>query len=161
MASDRELTLTRDIPVSPDKLFRCWTDPALIVRWFTPPPWVTTHAEIDLRPGGATLVTMRGPDGTEIPNRGVYLEVVPGRRLVTTDAYVSAWVPSEKPFVTIELDFEDLGDGRTRYTAVCRHWSVADREAHEAMGFHAGWGIATDQLAALARTLSSKETLAP
>jgi uncharacterized protein YndB with AHSA1/START domain len=153
MTTDRELTLTRDIPVSPDKLFRCWTDPALIVQWFTPPPWITTAAEIDLRPGGASTVTMRGPDGTEVPNRGVYLEVVPNRRLVTTDAYTSAWQPSDKPFITIDLSFDDLGNGSTRYTAICRHWSVADREAHEAMGFHTGWGIATDQLAALAATL--------
>ena len=40
-----------------------------------------------------------------------------------------------------------------QYTAIARHWSVADREAHENMGFHTGWGIATDQLAALAATL--------
>lgn len=153
MTSDRELSLTRDIPVSPDKLFRCWTDPTLIVRWFTPPPWVTTAAETDLRPGGTSLVTMRGPDGPEIVNRAVYLEVVPNRRLVLTDAYVRAWQPSEKPFVTIELTFDDLGGGRTRYTAACHHWSVADRETHEGMGFHAGWNVATDQLAALAATL--------
>jgi uncharacterized protein YndB with AHSA1/START domain len=153
MDSNRELRISRDIPVSPDKLFRCWTDPALIVQWFTPPPWVTTAAEIDLRPGGASLITMRGPDGPEIPNRAVYLEVVANRRLVVTDAYVCAWQPSEKPFLTIELTFDDLGNGSSRYTAVCRHWSVADREAHEKMGFHQGWGVATDQLAALAATL--------
>jgi uncharacterized protein YndB with AHSA1/START domain len=153
MADERQLSLTRDIPVSPDKLYRCWTDPALIVRWFTPPPYVTTSAKIDLRPGGASTVTMRAPDGSEFPNRGVYLEVVPNRRLVSTDAYTTAWQPSDKPFLTIELSFDDLGNGSTRYTAICHHWSVADREAHEGMGFHAGWGVATDQLAALAATL--------
>ena len=153
MTAERELSLTRDIPVSPDKLFRCWTEPALIVQWFTPPPWVTSHAEIDLRPGGSSVITMRGPDGTEMPNHGVYLEVVPNQRLVMTDAYTRAWVPSEKPFRTIDLRFEDLGNGTTRYTATCRHWTQADREAHEKMGFHQGWGVATDQLAALARTL--------
>ncbi|GJD45123.1 hypothetical protein AFCDBAGC_2992 [Methylobacterium cerastii] len=42
--------------------------------------------------------------------------------------------------------------GGCRYTAVARHWSVADREAHEAMGFHQGWGICADQFAALAQT---------
>jgi len=44
-------------------------------------------------------------------------------------------------------------DGTTRYTATVRHWSVADKEAREKMGFHEGWGIATDQLTALAKTL--------
>lgn len=153
MANERELSLTRDIPVSPDKLFRCWTDPALIVQWFTPAPWQTTRAEVDLRPGGANLIVMKGPDGTEMPNRGVYLAVEPDRRLVFTDAYTAAWQPSGKPFMTVELTFEDLGTGGTRYTAKVRHWTEADREAHEKMGFHQGWGIATDQLAALAATL--------
>ena len=153
MTDPRDLTLTRDIAATPAQLFRCWTEPALIRQWFCPPPWAVSHAEMDVRPGGASLVVMRGPDGQEMPNPGVYLEVVPNRRLVATDAYIRAWVPSEKPFLTLILTFDDLGDGRTRYTAVARHWTAADRDAHDAMGFHAGWGIATDQLAALAATL--------
>ena len=64
----------------------------------------------------------------------------------------SAWEPSEKPFMTVIITFADEAGG-TRYTARARHWSVADREAHEKMGFHEGWGIAADQLAALAATL--------
>jgi uncharacterized protein YndB with AHSA1/START domain len=51
--------------------------------------------------------------------------------------------------MTMILTFEDLGDGRTIYTATVRHWTIADREAHEQMGFHQGWPIATEQLAAL------------
>ena len=147
-AESRELILTRVINAPPAKVFQAWTDPALITQWFTPPPWKTTHAETDLRPGGASLIVMRGPDGTEMPNRGVYLEVVKNERLVFTDAYTAAWEPSAKPFMTVILTFENEG-GKTRYTARVRHWTVADREAHEKMGFHQGWGIATDQLAAL------------
>jgi uncharacterized protein YndB with AHSA1/START domain len=149
----RDLILTRDFDCTPDKLFRAWTDPTLITQWFTPAPWSTASAEVDLRPGGSSVVTMRGPDGTEFPNRGVYLEVVPNKRLVFTDAYTSAWEPSEKPFMTGILTFEDLDNGRTRYTARVRHWTIADREAHEKMGFHRGWPIATEQLAALVARL--------
>lgn len=151
-SDDRDLTLTRLIDASPDKLYRCWTDPELIVQWFTPPPWKTVRAETDVRPGGASLIVMRGPDGEETPHPGVYLEVVPNRRLVSTDAYVRAWEPSAKPFMTLELTFEAEG-GRTRYTARARHWTAEDRKAHEDMGFHQGWGVTTDQLAALAATL--------
>lgn len=148
-----ELVLTRAIDVPREKLYRCWVEPALVTQWFTPPPFQTIHAELDVRAGGASLIVMRGPDGTEMPNRGVYLEVVPNERLVFTDAYVRAWEPSPKPFMTGILTFENAGDGKTRYTARVRHWTVADREAHERMGFETGWGIATDQLAALAATL--------
>lgn len=145
-ASARELVLTRLIAAPREKVFQAWTDPLLLVQWFTPKPWQTVSAEIDVRPGGSSFIVMRGPDGTEFPNRGVYLEVVANERLVFTDAYTEAWKPSDKPFVTAVLTFEDEG-GKTRYTARVLHWTTADREAHEKMGFHDGWGKATEQLA--------------
>jgi len=153
MPNERELVLTRTIPVSPSRLYRCWTEPALLKQWFAPLPYTTPVAELDVRPGGSSHIVMRSPDGQELPNPGVYLEVVPNTRLVLTDAYTSAWEPSGKPFLTIVLTFEDLGNGSTQYTARALHWTAADCQAHEKMGFHAGWGIATDQLAALAATL--------
>ena len=147
----RELTFTRDFAAPAESLFRAWTDPAQMVKWFTPAPWSTVRAETDVRPGGSSLVVMRSPDGREFPHRGVYLEVVPNRRLVFTDAFERAWEPSGKAFMTVTLTFEPLpGPGaRTRYTASARHWSAEDRAAHEAMGFHAGWAKAAEQLAAL------------
>lgn len=147
-----ELSITRLIAVPRAALYRCWTDPALIVRWFTPPPFTTVSAEMDVRPGGASLIVMRAPDGTDYPNAGQYLDVIPDRRLVFTDAYTGDWKPSAKPFMTGILTFDDEGEG-TRYTALVRHWTATDRDAHVAMGFETGWGIATDQLAALAATL--------
>ncbi|WP_428670326.1 SRPBCC family protein [Reyranella sp.] len=151
--SDRELVLTRLIDVPREKLWRCWTEPELMVQWFTPAPWKTIHAETDVRPGGSSYVVMQGPDGTEMPNRGVYLEVIENEKLVFTDAYTSAWEPSGKPFFTGILTFEDAGNGQTRYTARALHWTRENRETHEKMGFHEGWGLAADQMIALARTL--------
>jgi uncharacterized protein YndB with AHSA1/START domain len=148
MSDDRELMLTRLIDAPPEKVYRAWTDPQLLKQWFAPLPYTTPVAELDVRPGGSAFIVMRGPDGKDLPNHGVYLEVVPNQRLVSTDAYVKAWEPSEKPFMTLILTFEAEG-GKTRYTARVRHWTVADRETHEKMGFHQGWGICTDQLTAL------------
>ena len=141
--SDRELVLTRLIDAPREKLYRAWTDAELLKQWFAPKPWTTPQAELDVRPGGASLVVMRSPDGNDMPCPGVYLEVVPNQRLVFTDAYTSTWQPSQKPFMTVILTFEDEG-GKTRYTARVRHWTVADREAHEKMGFHHGWGQCAD-----------------
>lgn len=152
-ASDRTLTLTRVLNAPREKLYRAWTEPALITQWFTPPPFVTTSAALDVRAGGSSLIVMRGPDGTEYPNPGIYLEVVPNERLVFTDAFVRAWEPSEKPFMTAEITFADAGDGKTLYTARVQHWSVADKDSHEKMGFHEGWGVATSQLEALAQRI--------
>jgi uncharacterized protein YndB with AHSA1/START domain len=151
-ASDRDLVLTRLIDAPREKLFRAWTDPALLKQWFAPAPYSTPIAELDVRPGGANLIVMRGPDGIDMPNRGVYLEVVENERLVFTNAYVKAWEPSEKPFVTVIITFDDVG-GKTGYTALARHWTVADRETHEKMGFHQGWSQCADQLAALVAKL--------
>ena len=147
--TDRELVLTRIIDAPREKLFRAWTQPELLKQWFAPLPFTTPHAELDVRPGGSSLIVMRGPDGTDYPNRGVYLEVVENERLVSTDAFTHAWQPSEKPFMTLILTFEDIDGGKTRYTARVRHWTVEDREMHEKMGFHEGWGACADQLAAL------------
>ena len=152
MSADRELMLTRLIDAPREKLYRAWTDPTLLKQWFAPLPYNTPVAELDVRPGGSAFIVMRGPDGKDLPNHGVYLEVVPNQRLVSTDAYTKAWEPSEKPFMTVVLTFEDES-GKTRYTARVRHWTVADRETHEKMGFHQGWGICADQLTALVAKL--------
>ena len=151
--ADRELVINRVLNAPREKLYRAWTTPELITQWFTPPPWKTVRAVADLRPGGANCITMQSPDGREFPNRGVYLEVVPNERLVWTDAYTKAWEPSEKPFITCILTFDDAGGGKTDYTARVRHWTVADREAHEQRGFRDGWNVATNQLEALAQKL--------
>lgn len=144
----RDLVLERLIDAPPDRVFRAWTDPALLKQWFTPKPWTVASAELDVRPGGANVIVMRSPEGKEFPNRGVYLEVVKNQKLVITDAYTHAWQPSEKPFMTAIITFENFG-GKTKYTACVRHWNEADKKQHEEMGFHQGWGQATDQLIAL------------
>jgi uncharacterized protein YndB with AHSA1/START domain len=147
--AERELVLTRLIAAPRAKLWRAWTEPELLKQWFAPLPYTTPVAELDLRPGGRCLVVMRDPEGRDWPNPGVYLDVVENERLVFTDAFVSAWEPSAKPFMTAIVTLADENGG-TRYTARVLHWTVADREEHERMGFHQGWGQCADQLAALA-----------
>ncbi len=82
---------------------------------------------------------------------GVFLEVVPGRRIVSTDAFRAGWVP-QGPFMVAVTDFIEEG-GKTRYRATARHWTAEAREQHETMGFAEGWGKCTDQLEALLKKL--------
>jgi len=151
-AGERELVISRLVDVPRAKLFRGWTDPKLMEQWFCPKPWFVSDVNLDLRPGGASSMFINGPNGEKFPNRGVYLDIVPNERIVFTDAYTEAWKPSEKPFFTGVVTFEDRG-GKTLYTARALHWNVADREQHEKMGFHDGWNKALDQLIELAATL--------
>ena len=149
-AEGRDLILTRSFNASPEKVFNAWTQPELLKQWFAPLPWTTAKAELDVRAGGASLIVMCSPEGKEFPGRGVYLEVVKNARLVFTDAFTKAWEPSDKPFMLVELTFEAQAES-TKYTARVRHWSVADREAHEKMGFHQGWVACAEQLATLVK----------
>jgi uncharacterized protein YndB with AHSA1/START domain len=148
-----ELVLMREIDAPRETIFRAWTDPELLKQWFCPKPWGVSHAELDVRSGGSSVIVMNGPNGEVVDNRGVYLEVVPNEKIVFTDAFKTAWVPSEKPFMTGIVLLEPLGDGKTKYTAMARHWTEENKRTHEAMGFHEGWGAATDQLAALVATI--------
>ena len=145
---DRDLIMTRLIDAAPGRVFDAWTQPELLKLWFASLPWTTPIVETDVRPGGSSLIVMRSEDGSDFPYQGVYLEVVKNERLVFTNAYTTAWEPAAKPFTTVILTFEPHA-GMTKYTALVRHWSVADREAHEKMGFHKGWPICAQQMADL------------
>ncbi|MEX2521088.1 MAG: SRPBCC family protein [Paracoccaceae bacterium] len=148
----RTLELKRVLAAPRAAIWRCWTEPDLLVRWFTPTPWRTIRAELDVRPGGTMHVVMQGPDGPEVPTSGVYLEVVPESRLVWTDAYSRAWIPAEEPFFTAAVTLADVSGG-TEYRATAAHWTEDARKRHEDMGFHEGWGMAASQLEALAQSL--------
>ena len=95
-----DLKLERVIDVPVELVWKVWTEPEHVKVWFCPKPWIVSYAAFDVRPGGSSLVVMKSPDGEEFANPGVFLDVVENERLVMTDAYTSAWVPSQKPFMT-------------------------------------------------------------
>lgn len=149
---DLDLILTREINAPRDILYMCWTTPAHLVHWFVPKPHRVTACELDVRPGGAFNTTF-DVDGNLIENKGVYLEVIPNEKVVFSDTYSVGWKPAADPFMTAIVTFEDIGDGRTRYTVVARHRSAAIANTHKTMGFYDGWGVATTQLEEYARGL--------
>lgn len=150
-----DLVLERVVDVSPALVWEAWTVPEHLVKWFTPAPWSTVSCELDLRPGGKCNTTMRSPEGEEFPNLGCYLEVVPGKRLTFTSALLEGFRPAAPSalgwHMTATVIIEPEGQG-TRYTAIARHTAPDHRRAHEAMGFHGGWGTALDQLVAWAKS---------
>jgi uncharacterized protein YndB with AHSA1/START domain len=142
-----ELTLTRIIDAPRERLFKAWT--TRFKEWWGPHGMTTPFCEMDLRPGGVFRTVMRAPDGTEYPTKGVFLEVVENERIVFTDAYAAGWQPSPDIFFTAITTFEELPGGRTRYTARALHWTAENREKHQKMGFHQGWGESLERLVAL------------
>lgn len=156
-----DLVLERVIDIPVERVWKAWTDPEDVKRWFTPAPWSTVDCEIDLRPGGIFRTVMRSPEGEEFPETGCFLEVVPNERLVWTNALLPGFRPAPPPAaspghecaelrMTAILTLERRGAG-TRYTAVALHGDQGSAGRHASMGFHEGWGAALDQLVALAR----------
>ena len=144
-----DLVLERVVDAPRELLWKAWTTPEHLKPWFCPKPWETVECEIDLRPGGIFYTKMRGPEGQEFPGTGCYLEIVPNERLVWTGALLPHYrpqaVPEGVPVFTAVLTFEPHPQG-TKYTAHVMHKDEAARAAHDAMGFHTGWGKALDQL---------------
>jgi uncharacterized protein YndB with AHSA1/START domain len=147
-----DLVLERALDVPPEAVWRAWTEPRLLEKWFCPRPWMAAECEIDLRPGGTFHTVLQGPDGTTLDNPGYYLEVVPNRRLVFTTALGPGYRPQDHyiPFTAI-ITLAPKGKG-TRYHVLARHKDEATAKQHVEMGFHAGWSTALDQLVEMANT---------
>lgn len=157
-----DLVLERIVDVPRELVWKAWTVPEHVMKWFTPEPWKTVACEIDLRPGGMFRTVMRSPQGEEFPNVGCYLEIIENQKLACTDALEPGYRPAKLQapahggcpvfaFSAIVL-LEPHGKG-TKYTAIALHRDEEGRNNHEAMGFHEGWGKALDQLVAVARKL--------
>lgn len=150
-----DLVLERYVDVPCERVWAAWTQPEHLKKWFTPAPWQTVEAEIDLRPGGRFFTMMRSPEGQQFPNVGCYLEVEENSRLVWTNSVLPGFRPAPAPVAehggfhfTAAVLMEAHGKG-TRYTAIAMHGDETTRAQHEAMGFHDGWGKALDQLVEL------------
>jgi uncharacterized protein YndB with AHSA1/START domain len=145
--TERELSLTRIIDAPPARVYSVWTN--RFKEWWGPHGMTTPYCEMDLRPGGVFKTVMRAPDGAEYPTRGVFLEVIPGERIVFTDAFDPGWQPHPDIFFTAVTTFEAQSGGKTKLTARALHWTAESRQNHEEMGFEQGWGESLDRLAAL------------
>jgi uncharacterized protein YndB with AHSA1/START domain len=141
-----ELMMERRIAARPATVWRVFTERT--AEWWCPKPWTTPVVDWDLRAGGTARCVMQSPEGERHEHPGIFLEVVPERRVVFTDAFGPGWLPLE-PFMVATMALEPDGDG-TLYRASCRHWTEAALQQHVAMGFEGGWGAVAAQLAALA-----------
>jgi uncharacterized protein YndB with AHSA1/START domain len=151
-----DLVLERVVDVPPSLVWTCWTVPEHIKKWFTPAPWKTVDAEVDLRPGGTFRFVMQSPEGQNTPYVCCFLEIVEKKKLVWTRALAPGYRPvleqPEVPLFTAVITMEPEGKG-TRYRALVIHGDEAGRDKHAEMGFEEGWGTCLDQLVAVAKKM--------
>lgn len=151
-----DLHFERAVPVSPEKVWAAWTQPELMVQWFTPAPWKTVFCDVDLRPGGRFNVTMESPEGEQFPNNNsCILQAIPNCLFVFTSVMGEDFRPKspsngaeDLPF-TARIALEPTADGGTLYSATAMHADAEGSKRHAEMGFEPGWGAALDQLVAL------------
>lgn len=147
-----DLVFEKESAVSVEKLWKGWTHPQSLMKWFCPPPWKVTECRIDLKPGGEFFTLMQGPNGEKMENHGCYLEVIDNKKLVWTGMMTAGFRPASSGpmgfnFVA-HLHFAKTKSG-SHFKAILMHTSEEDRKKHEQMGFQDGWGIAYNQLAKL------------
>jgi uncharacterized protein YndB with AHSA1/START domain len=155
-----DLVLERVVDVPRELVWKAWTEPKHLEKWFTPAPWRTTDVEIELRPGGAFKTVMRGPNGEVMPSEGCYLEVVPKERLTWTSALLGGFRPAKLDLnagcaelsFTATITFKSKGK-KTLYRAVAMHPDPESAKKHADMGFQDGWGKALEQLVAHCKTM--------
>jgi len=149
-----ELTIERFINASPAAVWKAWSTPEHLAKWWIPAPIECQVVKLDLRPGGGFETRMREGEGEFQPHvDGSFLEIVPEVRLVWTTVLTEGWRPAE-PWLAltaiIALEAQERG---TRYSARVLHKNAADSRKHEEMGFYDGWGTVIDQLAVFAERL--------
>ena len=140
-----QLIVRRTIEAPAEALFRAWTDPVRLKRWWGPKGFTNPVCEVDVRPGGAIRIHMRAPDGTVYPMTGVFHEIVVPERLVFTS---SALDGNGDPLFEVlnTVTFADEG-GKTKLTLQASVSKVKGHAAPHLAGMEQGWSMALDRLA--------------
>ena len=154
MANDSDLVILRVIKAPRAAVWRGWAEPLQFEKWWIPAPMVCRVVQMDLVPGGGFETMMAEAGGEFQPHLDAcFLEVVPASRIVFTTVLKAGWKPIE-PWLAMTgiVAMEDEG-ADARYVARALHKGPEDAQSHADMGFDAGWGMAIDQLEAVARGL--------
>jgi uncharacterized protein YndB with AHSA1/START domain len=150
MPSDRELVITRVFDAPRRLVFEAMTEPEHVKRWYGPRRFTMTVCEIDLRPGGRWRYVLRDPEsGSEHGFSGVYREIVPPERIVSTEGYEA--LPGHDYLATVTLTEQD---GKTTLRSHLLYESVEDRDGHLQSGMEPGMNETFDRLNELLQTMA-------
>ena len=148
LPTDEQILITREFDAPKHLVYKAWTTPELVKRWWSARRGEVTLAEIDLRVGGKWRYVMIASEGFEVGFHGEYREIVPEERLVSTEVYEG--MPEGEALDTLTLT---ESDGRTTLTLLVEHSSKEHRDAHINSGMEDGLQDALDLLEQVAVSL--------
>jgi uncharacterized protein YndB with AHSA1/START domain len=151
LPTDTQILITREFDAPKHLVYRAWTTPELVKRWWHANRGEVTLAEIDLRVGGMWRYVSRSEDGFEVGFHGEYREIVPNERLVTTEVYEG--IPDADEHAALDTLTLTESDGRTTLTVLVEHPTREGRDAHINSGMEAGMQDAMDLLEEVAVSL--------
>jgi uncharacterized protein YndB with AHSA1/START domain len=151
LPSDTEILITREFDAPRRLVYRAWTTPELVRRWWSGHRGEMTVAEIDLRVGGRWRYVMVANGGFEVAFHGEYREIVPDERLVHTEVFEMPGAPEGEPAIN-EVTFSEA-DGRTTLSLLVRTPNRQVRDAIIDSGMEVGMQEQMDLLEELARSL--------
>jgi uncharacterized protein YndB with AHSA1/START domain len=149
LPTDTQILITREFDAPRHLVFRAYTTPELIRRWWSGDRGEVTSAEVDLRVGGRWRYVMIANEGFEVAFHGEYREIVPDDRLVSTEVFEGA--PDAEALDTLTLTERD---GRTTMTILAEHWTREQRDAVLATGMEEGLQEALDDLEEVSASLA-------
>ena len=144
LPADEQILITREFDAPRHLVYKAYTTPELVRRWWSGQRGEVTIAEIDLRVGGKWRYVMNATGDFEVAFNGEYREIVPNERLVMTEAYEGA--PPDAGYGVNTITFEDLDDGRTLMTMLCEYDSKAVRDMVVESGMEGGAQESLDAL---------------
>ena len=148
LPADEQILITREFDAPKELVWRAYTEPELVRKWWHANRGEMTVCDIDLRAGGGWRYVMVTPDGVEVAFHGEYREVVPYERIVSTEVYEA--VPDAEAVDTIEFT---EADGRTTITLLVQHQRKEHRDMHVESGMEDGLQDALDLLEEVAGSL--------
>ena len=143
-----EIVIERVFDAPRELVWKAWTDPEHVARWWGPHGMTTRVDELDLRPGGSWRYVMLAPDGSEYPQKGVFREIVPPETIVTSAEFAVGADETHK--VVLTYRFEELGD-KTKMTMHSGMYLPMSKE--EQLGVVEGWNSNFDSLVDYLTTL--------
>ncbi|MET8161507.1 SRPBCC family protein [Sphaerisporangium sp. NPDC005289] len=149
LPADTQILITREFDAPRHLVYRAWTTPELIRRWWGGERGEVTLAEVDLRVGGAWRYVLTAHGGFEVGFHGEYREIVPHERIVATEVYEG--MPDKAALVTTVFSEKD---GRTTLASLIEHDSRESRDAHIGSGMEGGMQEAMDHLELVAQSLT-------